>query len=486
MATNLDFLSHSAEPTPQNRSLSPARLLTISVLVIFLAEMIAMVVIRFVNVPSYFLETLLDGLIMILLILPGLYILQLKPLLEEINDRTRAEQALWTSGEIFRRGLELLPVGVWIADKNGNIVHGNPATQQIWGGTRYVGVDQYGEYKAWRVESGEPVRADEWAVIRAIKQRETTLNEELEIECFDGAHKVILNSAVPVLDEQNDVLGAIIVNQDITRRRQEEQSLIRANELLERVFSSVDTLIAHLDRDFYFVRVNETYAKSGGHSPDFFVGKNHFDLYPNEENQAIFQRVVETGQPFYVNEKPFEYTEFPELGTTYWDWSLQPVKETTGEVEGLVLSLVDVTKRKRAEILLENQNEELRQLSRAEHRQRELAEGLVQATIALNSSLKLDQVLCSILEQIRKVIPFQGADILLLEEKNYRIASFLGFEDHPESLPDTERMYGFEHYPILLQVYSNLRQTSVDSGWINRFGDPAPEWNGFALTSRFL
>jgi PAS domain S-box-containing protein len=478
MATNLDFLSHFAEPTPQNRSLSPARLLTISVLVIFLAEMIAMVVIRFVNVPSYFLETLLDGLIMILLILPGLYILQLKPLLEEINDRTRAEQALWTSGEIFRRGLELLPVGVWIADKNGNIVHGNPATQQIWGGTRYVGVDQYGEYKAWRVESGEPVRADEWAVIRAIKQRETTLNEELEIECFDGAHKVILNSAVPVLDEQNDVLGAIIVNQDITRRRQEEQSLIRANELLERVFSSVDTLIAHLDRDFYFVRVNETYAKSGGHSPDFFVGKNHFDLYPNEENQAIFQRVVETGQPFYVNEKPFEYTEFPELGTTYWDWSLQPVKETTGEVEGLVLSLVDVTKRKRAEILLENQNEELRQLSRAEHRQRELAEGLVQATIALNSSLKLDQVLCSILEQIRKVIPFQGADILLLEEKNYRIASFLGFEDHPESLPDTERMYGFEHYPILLQVYSNLRQTSVDSGMDQPVWRPRPgmEW----------
>ena len=463
MATDLRFFEHAPPPSPLNRNLSPGRLLAISILLIFLAEMIAMIIIYFLHIPNYLFETLLDGLIMVFLILPGLYILQVNPFFKEIQERARVEQALWTSEELLRRVLELLPVGVWITDREGKIVHGNPATEEIWAGIRYVGMDQYGEYKAWWADSRKPVEEQEWAGVRAINHRESVLNQELEIECFDGAHKVILNSAVPILDEKDDVQGAIVVNQDITRRRQEKQALIRTNELLERVFRSVDTLIAHLDRNFNFVRVNETYARSGGHPPDFFVGKNHFDLYPNEENQAIFQLVVDTGEPFSVFEKPFEYVEYPELGATYWDWSLQPVKGTSGDIEGLVLSLVDVTQRKRAEIQLEQQNQELRQLSQAEHRQRELAEGLVKATIALNSSLKLDQVLCTILEQIRKTIPFQGADIVLLEGKAWRVASFLGFEYHPESLPDLESKYGWEDYPILQEICSSLERLRIDS-----------------------
>jgi PAS domain S-box-containing protein len=463
MATTLRFLEEAPPPSPLNRDLSPGRLLAISIVLIFIAEMIAMVIIYFLPTPNYLVGTLLDGVIMLLLILPGLYFLQLNPFLKEMQERIRVEQALWATDELLRKVLELLPVGVWITDREGKIVHGNPATRQIWGGARYVGIDHYGEYKAWRVYSGKPVEQEEWAAVRAIRQGETTLNEELEIECFDGSRKIILNSAVPILDAQNEVQGAVIVNQDITRRLQEKKALVRANELLERVFSSVDTLIAHLDRNFNFVRVNETYARSGGHPPDFFVGKNHFDLYPNEENQAIFQLVVETGEPFSVYEKPFEYAEYPELGLTYWDWSLQPVKGANGTVEGVVLSLVDVTKRKRAEIQLERQNQELRQLSQAEHRQRELAEGLVQATLALNSSLKLDQVLCSILEQIRKAIPFRGADIVLVEEKLLRVASALGFEDRPESIPGLGRTYELDDYPILQQVCSSLERVTIDS-----------------------
>jgi hypothetical protein len=61
-----------------------------------------------------------------------------------------------------------------------------------------------------------------------------------------------------------------------------------------------------MDRDFNFIRVNETIARSGGQPIEFFNGKNHFEMYPHEENQAIFQRVVETGEPFSVI-KPFEY-----------------------------------------------------------------------------------------------------------------------------------------------------------------------------------
>jgi PAS domain S-box-containing protein len=449
---------------------SPARYLAVLASLIFLAEMFAMMVLYFIRLPNYLTETVLDGMIMLVLILPGLYFLQLNPLLKQINDRIRAEKELTRSEELLRKVLELLPIGVWITDKSGQVIHGNPASLQIWGGAHYVGIDQYDEYKGWWANTGKRIQGEEWAGAKAITRGETSLNEEIEIECFDGTQKIILNSALPILNEQNLLLGAIIVNQDITERKQAALELMRTNELLERFFFSIDTLIAYMDRDFNFIRVNETYAREGGHPVEFYIGKNHFDLYPSDEHLAIFRQVVETGEPYSVFEKPFEYTEYPKRGVTYWDWSLQPVKGSDGSVEGLVLSLVDVSGRKLAELQLERQNQALYELSNAERRQREVAESLVQATLTVNKSLDLEQVLYSILEQIRKAIPFQGAGIILLEDHEMRVAGCLGFEDYPEGILAIEGYHALNDHPLIKQIYASHQPVLIDVTNVN------PEW----------
>jgi PAS domain S-box-containing protein len=135
-------------------------------------------------------------------------------------------------------------------------------------------------------------------------------------------------------------------------RKEGLERLRHANELLETMFSSVDLAVAYMDANFNFIRVNRAYAQADGRGPEFFVGKNHFALYPNAENEAIFRRVVESGEPFVTYAKPFVYPEHPERGTTYWDWSLQPVRGPDGKVSGVVLSLMDVTERWRAQARL--------------------------------------------------------------------------------------------------------------------------------------
>ncbi len=137
--------------------------------------------------------------------------------------------------------------------------------------------------------------------------------------------------------------------------------LSRTNEILERIFSTTEFLIAYLDRDFNFVRVNRAYAEKEGVAPDWFLGKNHFALYPDAENEAIFRRVVETGEPFEVYAKPFEYPGHPEYGMTYWNWTVQAVKDA-GSVAGLILSLVDVTERERNAMALRDSEERYRGL----------------------------------------------------------------------------------------------------------------------------
>ena len=440
---------------------NPSRSLFILAIVIFFAEMVSMTVLYFLDIQIDLAHTVLDGLIMVVLILPGLYFLQLKPIMNQIEFRDRAEKALQASESLLRKVLETLPVGVWLLDPRGQIIQGNQASQQIWAGARYVGVEEYGEYKGWWADTGERIEPEQWAAARAISAGKSILNEEVEIESFDGNHKFILNSAVPIFDEQGASQGVIVVNQDITKRRLAEQELIRTNELLEKYFSSIYASIAYLDRDFNFIRVNDNYAKSAGHPPEYFIGKNHFDLYPHAENEAIFRRVVETGEPFSVLEKPFEYPEYPERGVTYWDWNLQAVKGADELVEGVVLSLMDVTKRKLSDIQLERQNQELRAMSEAEHRQRELAEGLVQSVTALSSSLQLEDVLNTILDQIRRTVPFRGADIVLIEGETFRVAGYRGFEHLPDIPTVMQGNYALAEFPLLERMVATHQPVLV-------------------------
>ncbi len=160
--------------------------------------------------------------------------------------------------------------------------------------------------------------------------------------------------------------SAVVLNRaDLERKRAEaalkaqERELARTTEVLETVFSNVQFMVVYLDSRFNFVRVNPAYAQSCGYPSEFFPGKNHFDLYPHPENEAIFRRAVETGEPFTVFAKPFEFPDHPERGVTYWDWSLQPVKEPDGTVSGLIFCLRDVTENVRGEVRLRESEQRL-------------------------------------------------------------------------------------------------------------------------------
>lgn len=163
---------------------------------------------------------------------------------EDITARHQTEDALRETERMLRSVLDALPVGVWIVNADGVITLGNPAGIRIWAGARYVGPEQFGEYKAWRVTTGLPIAPDEWAAARAIRFGETAINEEIEIECFDGTHKVILNSAIPLVDADQAIHGAIIVNEDITARKKYEVELQRAKEEVEATSLELEQALA--------------------------------------------------------------------------------------------------------------------------------------------------------------------------------------------------------------------------------------------------
>lgn len=132
------------------------------------------------------------------------------------------------------------------------------------------------------------------------------------------------------------------------------------DQILEKIFATTHLCIVYLDNHFNFIRVSQAYADTCGQDRSFFPGKNLFDLYPHKENKATFHRVLASGEPFTPHANPFEFPDQQERGITYWDWTLEPIKdETTGEVDGLIFTLVDITMATRHEQQLGRHQQEI-------------------------------------------------------------------------------------------------------------------------------
>jgi len=138
---------------------------------------------------------------------------------------------------------------------------------------------------------------------------------------------------------------------------------MQERDLLQTIMESTQAHIAYLDSDLNFVLVNQAYVEGSGHSREELLGRNHFDLFPNAENETIFKRVRDTGEKAEFKAKPFTYVDQPWRGTTYWDWTLVPVKDSEQRVQGLVLSLLDVTEQVVTRQRLEQSRQDLTKLN---------------------------------------------------------------------------------------------------------------------------
>lgn len=135
---------------------------------------------------------------------------------------------------LLQEFIDLMPVGVWVADKQGSIVRMNDAARQIWRAGPHTDLVRFSAYKAWRVEGGKEIGPGEWGLQRAIRHGESS-EELLRIQCFDGTERTVVNTAAPLHDEHGQLTGAVAVNEDITELLAARTQSRQRGELLQTV-----------------------------------------------------------------------------------------------------------------------------------------------------------------------------------------------------------------------------------------------------------
>ena len=145
--------------------------------------------------------------------------------MRDITERKWGQEALAQSERQLRTVLDALPLGVWFTDQSGKLLLGNPAAKQMWSNIKQIGLQGPNNQSGWWETIGPTEELHRWALSHTLTTGIPSLNETLEFESLDGTKRTIRNSTVPVKDETGNILGAIVLNEDITPLRQAQEAL---------------------------------------------------------------------------------------------------------------------------------------------------------------------------------------------------------------------------------------------------------------------
>jgi len=153
----------------------------------------------------------------------------------------------------------------------------------------------------------------------------------------DAARVTVSPSIAFITSAAGKPIRAVLTLKDVTE-------LYQHGELLHQIFDNTHIQMVCLDNQFKVVRVNRAYADYNRKDAAFFCGKIYLDFCADRETRAVFQRALEAGASFTAFEKPMASPHDPAT-ITYWDYSLLPLHDKTGERDGFLLCLLDVTGR---------------------------------------------------------------------------------------------------------------------------------------------
>ena len=169
----------------------------------------------------------------------------------ETTEQVRARQQAEQERASLRTVLETLPIGVIILDAAQRILATNSHVEPIYSGIVPLSqpLQEYRRGNAWWSESGQPVDEDDWPSAQAIKQGKV-VGGDIDILRADGVRATIYDAAAPLRDSQGQIIGAVVVVQDITDRKHAEAELRGVNETLEqRVAERTQQVTEALERE---------------------------------------------------------------------------------------------------------------------------------------------------------------------------------------------------------------------------------------------
>ena len=285
---------------------------------------------------------------------------QVAILFNDITARVLAEDALRRSEQNLAVTLDSIGDAVLATDTEGRVTRLNPVAERLMGWTQADALGRPVSDVFWIIN--EETRAP--AAIPVSEVLSTggiygLANHTLLI-ARDGTERPIADSAAPIRDKDGTILGVVLVFRDVTAEHEAVRALHESEALNRTVLNSVMANIAVINREGRIIAINdgwEQFEKENGTNPSLpctGVGANYIEecaraaIKLGEEANVILN-----GLHAVLNRTAaafrYEYNHHSPPVQRWFSMQVSPLARADG---GAVISLVNITDRKRAEQLL--------------------------------------------------------------------------------------------------------------------------------------
>jgi len=269
----------------------------------------------------------------------------------DVTERRAAERALQESQAKLSVLVENLPLGVGLADSEGNLLSLNPFAVKLAGlpsdAEFPLDPDDYKDDFQLFDMSGARLSAHEHPLPRALRG-DFVSEWELKLRSLDGIEHIIAHSAVPVELYPGKEPLILLVIQEITERKRAEVSLRESEERFRRMADDSPVVVWVTDEEGNCTFISSPWEKLTGQSLESALGNGWRNVvHPDdrEKSNEEFEKARSKRRGFR-----FDYRIQRRNGSYHWAVnSGKPRFAEDGSYLGYIGSVVDISDRKHLE-----------------------------------------------------------------------------------------------------------------------------------------
>ncbi|MGB7876866.1 MAG: GAF domain-containing protein [Anaerolineales bacterium] len=195
---------------------------------------------------------------------------------------------LFQESRKFRLGLERSADVVFMTDVEGTIVYANPSFEKVYG----FPLDEVIGANPRIIKSGV-IPQDQYKQFWETLMNKGTVSGEIVNKTKDGSLIPIEGTNSPILDENENILGFLAIHADITKRKENEESLNRRNEYLAASAEIGRLVTSTLDLEVIYERsVNLVVERFGFYHASIFINdESGMNAYLQEATGTAGQKL---------------------------------------------------------------------------------------------------------------------------------------------------------------------------------------------------
>ncbi len=263
---------------------------------------------------------------------------QVYTLFDDITERRQARLDVRAGEDRYRRIIEETHEGVWMLDLEGVTTFVNRQMAAMLGRTPEEMVGRSAFDFVWPEDI--PAGGAEW---ESRKRDDAPAQSEFRYLHRDGRPIWCMVNSNPMPGPDGEPVGFLGMFIDITDRKRSEEELSRVNAVLPTVNDSTAALVVVKDTDQRIVMCNPAAARLFDKTPEQMVGLSDRDYLDPDTAAPIVahdRQVIESGAAGAFEES---------FGPSVFHCVKTPLRDSRGEVSGLIVIATDITARARSE-----------------------------------------------------------------------------------------------------------------------------------------